>query len=151
MTPWAVSPRAGCSKASSRSARASILQAPSSTEYSECTWRWTQVTASRIYGRRPTARPPFFAQTGFGSVSAAIGGPGGCAETGGRVVAARYRAVVEVVVGVVEAARRPAGGRELALVGEALPDFVLALDGGLEAAVGGDRRAAVAALEVLLG
>src|SRR3954464_5508058 len=42
MTPWSVSPRAGCSKAAARSARASMRQAPSSTEYSECTWRWTQ-------------------------------------------------------------------------------------------------------------
>src|SRR6266480_502943 len=65
MTPWSVSPRAGCSNAAARSASASILQAPSSTEYSECTWRWTQVTASRIYGRGPTARSAFFARTGL--------------------------------------------------------------------------------------
>src|SRR4051812_3388014 len=40
MTPWSVSPRAGCPNAAARSARASIRQAPSSTEYSEWTWRW---------------------------------------------------------------------------------------------------------------
>src|SRR5215208_4019869 len=40
MTPWSVSPSAGCPKAAARSARASIRQAPSRTEYSEWTWRW---------------------------------------------------------------------------------------------------------------
>src|SRR5688572_28424248 len=39
MTPWSVSPSAGWSNAAARSARASIRQAPSRTEYSEWTWR----------------------------------------------------------------------------------------------------------------
>src|ERR671930_422997 len=57
MTPWSVRPSAGCSNAAARSASASILQAPSSTEYSEWTWRWTHLIARRVYGREPTARP----------------------------------------------------------------------------------------------
>src|SRR3954451_24089059 len=41
MTPWSVSPRAGCPKAAARSARFSMLHAPSRSEYSEWTCRWT--------------------------------------------------------------------------------------------------------------
>src|SRR3954447_17379302 len=41
MTPWSVTPRGGWSSAAARSARPSILQAPSSSEYSEWTWRCT--------------------------------------------------------------------------------------------------------------
>ncbi len=37
ITPWSVSPRAGWPYAAARSASESIRQAPSSTEYSECT------------------------------------------------------------------------------------------------------------------
>src|SRR5213076_742821 len=51
MTPWSVRPSAGCSKAAARSARASILHAPSSSEYSECTWRWTADGTIRSYAR----------------------------------------------------------------------------------------------------
>src|SRR4051794_4957812 len=39
ITPWSVSPSAGCPKAAARSTSPSILQAPSSSEYSEWTWR----------------------------------------------------------------------------------------------------------------
>ena len=42
MTPWSVSASAGWSNAAARSASASILQAPSSSEYSEWTWRCAQ-------------------------------------------------------------------------------------------------------------
>src|SRR3954453_23797102 len=42
MTPWSVRPSAGWPKAAARSARASILQAPSRSEYSEWTCRWAQ-------------------------------------------------------------------------------------------------------------
>src|SRR5215207_4173981 len=41
MTPWSVSPRAGCPSSAARAAIASILQAPSSSEYSLWAWRWT--------------------------------------------------------------------------------------------------------------
>src|SRR3954447_1567122 len=41
MTPWSVSPSAGWSNSAARAARPSILQAPSSSEYSEWTWRCT--------------------------------------------------------------------------------------------------------------
>src|SRR5207302_5448099 len=42
MTPWSVSASAGCPNAAARSASSSILHAPSSSEYSEWTWRWAQ-------------------------------------------------------------------------------------------------------------
>src|SRR5436189_2044416 len=41
ITPWSVSPSAGWSNSAARAARPSILQAPSSSEYSEWTWRCT--------------------------------------------------------------------------------------------------------------
>src|SRR5215217_5266781 len=41
MTPWSVRPRAGCPSSAARAAIASILQAPSSSEYSLWAWRWT--------------------------------------------------------------------------------------------------------------
>ena len=47
MTPWSVSPSAGCSNAAARAASASILHAPSSSEYSEWTWRWAQAVLIR--------------------------------------------------------------------------------------------------------
>src|SRR5215204_461523 len=56
MTPWSVRPRAGWPKAAARSARRSILQAPSSSEYSEWTCRWAQVgagTGRRMLGGGP--------------------------------------------------------------------------------------------------
>src|SRR2546421_2843419 len=56
ITPWSVSPSAGCSNAAARAARASILHAPSSSEYSEWTCRWAQagvLTAAAILGARP--------------------------------------------------------------------------------------------------
>src|SRR4051794_12884480 len=40
MTPWSVSPSAGWPNSAARAARASILHAPSSSEYSEWTCRW---------------------------------------------------------------------------------------------------------------
>src|SRR3954464_7590807 len=55
ITPWSVSPSAGCSNAAARSARASILHAPSSSEYSEWTWRWAQ---EEVLTGRPNARRP---------------------------------------------------------------------------------------------
>src|SRR6185312_4151274 len=55
ITPWSVSPRAGWSKAAARSASASILHAPSSSEYSEWTWRWAQ---EEVLTGRPNARRP---------------------------------------------------------------------------------------------
>src|SRR3954471_79165 len=55
MTPWSVRPSAGWSKAAARAASASILHAPSRSEYSECTCRWAQagvLTARAILGAR---------------------------------------------------------------------------------------------------
>src|SRR4051812_18275458 len=55
MTPWSVSPRAGWPKAAARAARASILHAPSRSEYSEWTCRWAQaglLTALAMLGVR---------------------------------------------------------------------------------------------------
>src|SRR3954447_17916030 len=55
MTPWSVSPRAGWPKAAARAARASILHAPSRSEYSEWTCRWAQaglLTALAMLGAR---------------------------------------------------------------------------------------------------
>src|SRR5688500_13834117 len=43
MTPWSVSPRAGMSSSAARAASLSILQAPSSSEYSLWTCRWATV------------------------------------------------------------------------------------------------------------
>src|SRR6478735_9108345 len=41
ITPWSVRPRAGWPSSAARAAIASILQAPSSSEYSLWAWRWT--------------------------------------------------------------------------------------------------------------
>src|ERR687886_2010132 len=54
MTPWSVRPSAGWPNSAARAASASILQAPSSSEYSEWTCRWAQAgvltTPPRIGG-----------------------------------------------------------------------------------------------------
>src|SRR4051812_25937345 len=42
MTPWSVRPSAGWPNSAARCASASMLHAPSSSEYSEWTWRWAQ-------------------------------------------------------------------------------------------------------------
>src|SRR3954454_3931048 len=64
MTPWSVRPRAGWPNWAARSARASIRQAPSSTEYSEWTCRWAQVmrkgedtSGSRRLGAGDSSQP----------------------------------------------------------------------------------------------
>src|ERR1700719_5111225 len=66
ITPWSVRPSAGCSNCAARAARASILQAPSSSEYSECTCRWAQeelltgpLNARRRSGGASAAAPLF--------------------------------------------------------------------------------------------
>src|SRR3954454_20662972 len=56
MTPWSVSPRAGWPKAAARAARASILHAPSRSEYSEWTCRWAQ--AGLLKARPMLGAPP---------------------------------------------------------------------------------------------
>src|SRR2546423_1285485 len=89
MTPWSVRPRAGCSKAAARSARASILQAPSSSEYSEWTCRWAQagvLTAAAILGvRSDGAAGAVLVRFG---VSGDPGGPGpGSVQRGARAAA----------------------------------------------------------------
>src|SRR6202050_4404670 len=61
ITPWSVRPRAGWPNCAARWARASILHAPSSSEYSECTCRWAQdglFTGTACYEARRTARAP---------------------------------------------------------------------------------------------
>src|SRR5437763_16790898 len=53
MTPWSVRPSAGCPNSAARAASASILQAPSRSEYSEWTWRWTaEAIGQAIMGTR---------------------------------------------------------------------------------------------------
>src|SRR4051794_40768220 len=72
MTPWSVRPSAGWPKAAARAARASILHAPSRSEYSEWTCRWAQaglLTARAMLGGRPdgwAGSSPHVA--GFGSL-----------------------------------------------------------------------------------
>ena len=62
ITPWSVSPSAGWPNSAARAASLSILHAPSSSEYSEWTWRWAQAGVltggGRLDPRRtmPTAR-----------------------------------------------------------------------------------------------
>src|SRR5919112_4584181 len=59
MTPWSVRPIAGCPSSAARAASASILQAPSSSEYSEWTCRWAQqgvLTGSDTLGGGSDAR-----------------------------------------------------------------------------------------------
>ena len=56
ITPWSVRPSAGCPSSAARAASASILQAPSSSEYSEWTWRCAQaavLTGERTLGAGP--------------------------------------------------------------------------------------------------
>ena len=60
MTPWSVSPSAGWPNSAARSASASILHAPSSSEYSEWTCRCAQagVLTGRLQHRRPVRSAP---------------------------------------------------------------------------------------------
>src|SRR3954447_21504868 len=61
ITPWSVSPSAGWPKAAARSTRPSILQAPSSSEYSEWTCRWAQgevLTGLLMVGAGPDGAGP---------------------------------------------------------------------------------------------
>src|SRR3954453_7148738 len=62
ITPWSVRPSAGCPNSAARLASALMLQAPSSSEYSEWTCRWGQLgvlTATSRIGGGPDggARP----------------------------------------------------------------------------------------------
>src|SRR4051794_1684662 len=60
ITPWSVRPSAGCPNSAARAARASMLHAPSSSEYSEWTCRWAQagvLTEGRRIGAAPDATP----------------------------------------------------------------------------------------------
>src|SRR3954454_14895977 len=75
MTPWSVSLRAGWPKAAARAARASILHAPSRSEYSEWTWRWAQaglLTAWAMLGVPSDSWPSCSAEL------AGLAGPGRC-------------------------------------------------------------------------
>src|SRR5258705_11283426 len=61
ITPWSVSPSAGWPKAAARSTRPSILQAPSSSEYSEWTCRCAQgevLTGLLMVGAGPDGAGP---------------------------------------------------------------------------------------------
>src|SRR4051794_36252537 len=82
MTPWSVRPRAGWPKAAARAASASILHAPSRSEYSEWTCRWAQagpLTALAMLGVPPdgwTRRSAEVAELGsvvFGDALQAVG------------------------------------------------------------------------------
>src|SRR5680860_471867 len=57
MTPWSVRPRAGWPEEAARSASESIRQAPSSSEYSEWTWRWATDKAPNIGARSDLPGP----------------------------------------------------------------------------------------------
>ena len=83
MTPWSVSPSAGWPNSVARAARPSILQAPSSSEYSEWTWRWAHpgaVTDHPGYafgqteppGRSRSVRRPVACITGRWDARAAV-------------------------------------------------------------------------------
>src|ERR687897_1164097 len=50
ITPWSVSPRAGIPSSAARAAIRSILHAPSSSEYSLWTCRWTACPALEVIG-----------------------------------------------------------------------------------------------------
>src|SRR4029079_18602885 len=78
MTPWSVSPRAGCPNSAARSARASILHAPSSSEYSLWTCRCTPaaVPIGRVHIKVGSGR-------GRGSAGGRARYLGGC--SGGRL------------------------------------------------------------------
>src|SRR4051812_35728652 len=83
MTPWSVRPSAGWSNWAARAARPSILQAPSSSEYSEWTWRCTAgAKVGRLWGRDPTepgrveAKARSFRDSELGSQDAARAGAG---------------------------------------------------------------------------
>src|ERR671910_902127 len=82
ITPWSVRPRAGMPSSAARAAIRSILQAPSSSEYSLWTWRWTacaadcEVMPPQTYAPGRSSPPPFRGPSPQLAVSAsAPGGP----------------------------------------------------------------------------
>src|SRR5215218_1603405 len=88
MTPWSVRPRAGWPSSAARAAIASILQAPSSSEYSLWAWRWTAGSvltkesdhAKRSRRQRPSRqRLPRYLRDYSGSTGA---DPGAAARVG---------------------------------------------------------------------
>src|SRR5215210_972742 len=67
MTPWSVSPRAGCPNAAARAASPSMFAAPSSSEYSEWTCRCAQagvLTGPPKIGARSDGAAPLAAPSG---------------------------------------------------------------------------------------
>src|SRR5436190_4721420 len=57
MTPWAVRPSAGWPNSAARAAKASILQAPSRSEYSEWTCKWTAGDGTKLILGRGSDAP----------------------------------------------------------------------------------------------
>ncbi len=47
MLPWSVIPSAGCPSAAAAAITSSSRDAPSSIEYSVCTWRWANESPTR--------------------------------------------------------------------------------------------------------
>src|ERR1019366_6742096 len=73
ITPWSVSASAGWSNDAALAASASILQAPSSSEYSEWTWRWTQEELmNRSFRGSGPGRKPWTSRGARATVSAAL-------------------------------------------------------------------------------
>ena len=162
MTPWSVSARAGWPNSAARAARASILQAPSSSEYSEWTWRWQQP-----------------ADTGLGMLGAGsdgVGGPGdadlpeGAGSTGGDAAGAveprvqdvdgapvaghrgaplaapwqdrqERLAASRVTVAACGSSPAPVDAQRLAVVGEDGPPLAVDVVGDAEACARGSTRA----------
>src|SRR4051795_10974981 len=60
ITPWSVRPSAGMPSSAARAAIGPILHAPSSSEYSLWTWRWTELPADWLTPRswQPRQMPP---------------------------------------------------------------------------------------------
>src|SRR5215203_702907 len=94
MTPWSVRPRAGWPSSAARAAIASILQAPSSSEYSLWAWRWTAegvLTRGGDHAKRGRCHPPaagglprylreYFSSAGADPGAAAGVGPDFCGD-----------------------------------------------------------------------
>src|SRR5918996_1513192 len=81
ITPWSVRPRAGMPSSAARAAIRSILQAPSSSEYSLWTWRWTACEADcegmpgQSYAAGRSAPPPLSRRTSQLADSASVPSP----------------------------------------------------------------------------
>ena len=55
MLPWSVMPMAGCPSAAAAATTSATRAAPSSIEYSVCTWRWVKLSATPAPPSNPNA------------------------------------------------------------------------------------------------